>query len=318
MTASAVTGSFKTYDATSNREDLTDAIYNISPTETPFISSIQRSNATATLHEWQTDALADATTDNALLEGFDVERATSSATSREQNYTQISGKNVTVSGTQRAVDHAAIEDMYAYQAAKKGRELKRDMETILTGNQGYTAGGSSTARTLRSLESWLGTNESRGSGGASATAATASATDATAGDQRTFTETILKDVIQQVYSTGGNANMLMVGPVNKQKVSDFTGRSSSREVVEAETILGAASLYASDFGDIRVVPNRFQRERTAFLIDPDMAAVSYLRPFTTFDLAKRGDADTKQILAEYTLEMRNEGAHGVMADLTTS
>lgn len=279
---------------------------------------IGRTDASNTLHEWQTDSLAAATTDNALEEGFVTARNTSSPTTRTSNQCQISGKDVTVSGSQRAADHAGFEDALAYQMYKKGQELKRDMESVLTQNQGSVAGSSGTARKLRSLESWLATNTSRGTGGANATAGTTAAIDATAGDQRAFTETILKSVVKDVYSSGGNANVLMVGPVNKQKVSNFTGRTSSREVVESETILGAASLYASDFGDIRIVPNRFQRERTAFLIDPDMAAVAYYRPFTTFEVAKVGDADTRQLLAEYTLEMRNEAAHGVIADLTTS
>lgn len=314
----AVTGSFKTYDAIGNREDLTDAIYNISPFDTPFISAVPRTKATATLHEWQSDSLAAVSTTNAQLEGDEVTRSTSAPTTRLQNYCQISRKDATVSGTQEAANSAGRKSEMAYQMAKRTKELKNDMEAILVGNQGMTAGGAATARTLRSLESWLGTNQSRGTGGAAATAATAAATDATSGALRTFTETILKQVIQSCYVNGANPSILMVGPVNKQRVSDFTGRASARQNIGAEKIQAAASLYASDFGDIKVIPNRRQRERTAFLLDPEYAAVAYYRPFVQFPLAKVGDAETRVILSEYTLEMRNEAAHGVIADLTTT
>lgn len=314
----AVTGSFKTYDAVANREDLTDAIYNISPTDTPFMSAIGRSKAQNVLHEWQTDSLAAASTSNAVVEGDEVSRTTSAPTTRVQNYCQISRKDVTVAGTQRAVNHAGIKDMLAYQFAKKSKELKRDMESILLTNQGMNGGDATTARKLRSLNSWLSSNTNRGTGGANATAATAGATDATAGSTRAFSESILKDVVQKCYISGGEPSLLMVGPVNKQKVSDFTGRTQARQNIDRERIQGAASLYASDFGDLKVVPNRFQRERDAWLVDPDMASVAYLRPFTTFDLAKVGDADSKVILVEYTLQMKNEAAHGLAADLTTS
>lgn len=257
-------------------------------------------------------------TSNAALEGGDITVASSTATTRIGNYCQISTASVAVSGTQEVVDKAGRKSEMAYQIAKHGKELKRDIEAIVTRTQGQAAGDATTARTARALESWLSTNDNRGTGGADATAATAAPTDATAGDMRTFTETILKDVVQKVYVSGGEPSILMVGPVNKQRVSDFTGRTSTRQMVDENTILGAASIYASDFGDLKVIPNRFQRERTAFVLDPEYAAMAYLRGFQTKDMARIGDSDRKYMLAEWTLEMKNEAAHGVAADLTTT
>lgn len=311
-----VTGALSTYVARGNREDLADVIYNISPSDTPFMSAVAREKATSVLHEWQQDTLAAASTANAQLEGDAVTRATSAPTVRSQNYCQISSKDATISHTQEAANSAGRKSEMAYQMAKRSKELKRDMEAILTGNQGYNSGSTTTARTLRSLESWLGSNTSRGAGaGANATGSAFGATD---GTQRTFTETLLKSVVQQVYSSGGEPTLLMVGPVNKQRVSDFTGRTSAQQVVSEKKILAAASMYASDFGDLKVVPNRFQRERTAFVIDPEYAAVAFYRPFTQYQLGKLGAADSRVIEAEYTLQMRNEAAHGVIADLATS
>jgi hypothetical protein len=312
-----VTGGFTTYDAKGNREDLTDIIYNISPTDTPFISMAGRGKASAVLHEWQTDALAAASTANAQLEGDDITAGASTATTRVQNYCQISYKALAVTGTQEVVNKAGRDSEVAYQVAKRGNELKRDMEAILTQNQGYNAGASGTARKARSLESWLSTNVSyTTSDGTNASAGTASRTD---GTQRAFTEAILKSVIQRVYSSGGVPKIVMVGPVNKQNISAFAGRTNATVYVDQKTLIqGAASLYASDFGDVKIVPNRFQRERSAFVMDPEYVKVSYLRPFKTEDLARTGDSMRKTIITEYTLEMCNEAAHGAAFDLTTS
>lgn len=310
-----VTGSFTTYDAAGNREGLSDFISTISPTDTPFLSTIGTSTATNVLHEWQTDALDAVNTTNAVLEGDEVSRSTSAPTVRLHNYCQISRRDATVSGTQRSSTSAGREDELAYQIEKRSRELKRDMEAILTRNQGETVGNATTARKLRALESWLTTNVNRGVGGANATAATAAPTD---GTQRDITEAMLKDVMQKCFNAGGQPTSLFVGPVNKQKTSTFAGRSYAKADVSPDVILGAASLYASDFGDIKIQPNRFQRERSAFLIDPNYVAVAFYRPISHFELAKVGDADTAVVLAEYTLEMRNEAAHGVIADLNVT
>ena len=309
------TGSFTTYGAIGNREDLTDIIYDISPTDTPFMSSIKRTKSRAVLHEWQTDTLAAASTDNAQLEGDAVTVATSSPTTREQNYCQILHKTAAVTGTQEAVDKAGRNSEMAYQMAKRSKEIKRDLEAILCNNQGYVTGGSTTARKMRGLRSWLTSNTSVQSNGGNSTGGTEAADDSSV--LRTLTEDLLKPVIQSCYTNGGEPNIIMVGPHNKTVVSGFTGRSQARQNVDKERIQGAAHLYASDFGDFRVIPNRFQRERDAFLCDPTMAAVAYLQNFKRINLAKNGDSDRKQILVECTLEMCNEAAHGVVADLNT-
>jgi len=314
------TNGFSTFDAIGNREDLADVIHNISPTDTPFISMAKKGKATAVLHEWQTDSLASASSTNAQLEGNDITPAASTATTRVQNYCQISAASLAITGTQEVVDKAGRGSEVAYQLAKRAKELKRDIESVVTQNQGYNAGATTTARKTRSLESFLTTNTSRGSStdttGADSTGPTQAATDNT--DKRAFTETLLKSVIQSVWSSGGEPSVLMVGPVNKQYVSAFTGRSSARQNIGEDKIQAAASLYASDFGDLKVVPNRFSRERSAFVLDPEYVKMAYLRPFKTENLAKTGDSMRKFIVAEYALEMCNEAAHGVIADLITT
>jgi hypothetical protein len=314
----AVTGAFKTYESVGNREDLSDAIYSISPTDTPFQSAIGKTKASAVYHEWQTDALADAVSTNAELEGFEVTRVTSAPTVRVGNYCQILSKNVTVSATEEAISRAGRDKEMAYQLLKRSKELKRDLEKTITGVQGQNAGAAGTARKLRAIGSWLSSNESRQTTtttGVAATAATAAPTD---GTQRAFTETLLKAVIASCYTNGSDADEIHVGPFNKQAFSAFTGRTQSQQIIGAKTVNAAANLYASDFGDLKVVPNRFQRDRDAWVIDPSMLALAWLRPWKKSEIARVGDADTMMIVGEVTLQVKNEKAHGVVADLTTS
>jgi len=312
---------YNAYDAIGQREDLTDVIYDISPTETPFMSSIGKTKATAVYHEWQTDSLAAATTNNAAVEGADASDATLSPTTRLGNYTQILQKTIKVSGTLDAVNKAGRKSEKAYQLAKASQELKRDLETILLSNQGRSAGSSnSSARKMGSLLSWIKTNSSvQTNGGDPTTIGVSTRTD---GNTRTFTEALLKEVVAEVFTSGGSPKILMVGAAGKQKASSFTGISAYRYNVNGSAapaaIVGAADIYVSDFGNMSVVPNRFMRTRDALILDPEYAALAYLRPFQTNELAKAGDSDKTQVLVEVTLEVKNEAAHGIVADLNMS
>lgn len=313
-----VTNALASYDVTTNREDLVDAVYRISPADTPFMSAVPRTKATAVLHEWSLDTLASVNTANARLEGDALGRNTSTSPARKQNYCQISSRDATVTGTQRATNPAGIDDMLAYQMSKKSLELRKDMESILLGNQGQNAGNTTTARTLRSFNSWISAHGSRGTNGADSTGATYAATDGTTGDLRTFTEDMLKDAILDAFTSGGEPNLILVGPFNKQKFSTFTGRATARENVTVGTVQGAAQLYASDFGTLKVVPNRTQRDRDAWVVDTTKVAVSFLRAFEPQELGRVGDAVTRDLISEYTLEMRAPDAHSLVADLRTS
>jgi len=309
------------YSAVGSREDLTNVIYDISPTDTPIMSSIGKTKATGVYHEWQTDSLAAATTSNALIEGASASEATLSPTTRLGNYTQIVGKTIMISGTLEAVDKAGRKSEKAYQLAKASAEIKRDIEAIITANQGQAVGSSgSSARKMGSLLSYIKTNTNEGSGTtAGVDPVTIGVSTRTDGTTRTFTETILKDVISKVFTSGGTPTTLFVSPALKQVVSGFTGLSAQRYQVPTSgqaTILAGADLYQSDFGVLQIVPNRFMRTRDALVLDPEYAALAYLRPFQTNELAKVGDADKTQILAELTLEVRNEAAHGGAFDLS--
>lgn len=321
------TNTFLTYSAKGIREDLSNVIYSISPEETPFVSNVGKGSIANVAFDWQTDTLAAAAA-NAQLEGDETAYEAVTPTVRLQNFAQISRKSVVISGTEEKVNKAGRKSELAYQIAKRGSELKRDIEFVCLSNQGAVSGDSTTARKTGSLSAFLKTNTNfDATTGESLTAGadpvysnipTAARTDSST--QRAFTEAMLKDVIQQVWTEGGNPQMLMVGPFNKTVVSGFTGIAETRIAATSKptTIIAAADVYVSDFGNLSIVPNRFQRERDAFVLDPEYACVDYLRPMQTMDMAKTGDADKKLMLAEWGVRIKNEKAHGGIFDLTVS
>lgn len=314
-----ISGTYTTYDAKGLREDLADVIYNISPEETPFLTMAKKYKATAVLHEWQTDSLASPDTNNAVVEGDEAAFATPASTVRVGNYAQISRKTVIVSGTTEAVDKAGRKSELAYQMAKRAAELKRDMEAIIFSNQGAVAGNTSTARKTGSLLAFLKTNTSKGTGGVDPTWTNIPTGTRTDGTTRAFTEALLKAVILAVYQQGGNPKVLMVPPNQKQVASGFTGIAQTRFNAQGNkpaTIIGAADIYVSDFGNVEIVPNRFMRSRDAVILDPQYCGIFYLRPFKQEPLAKTGDAEKRMLLVEWGLRIGNEAAHGIIADLS--
>ena len=308
-----VTNAFDTYTATADREDLSNIIYNISPMQTPFMSSIGTRNVKNVVFDWQTESLP-TPSGAGQLEGFELSRAASTSTSRVSNVCQISYRDATVTGSQEASDAASKRSEMAHQLAIMAKALKRDMEEALCQKGAKTTGNATTARVTGGFESWITSNDSRGTSGAS-TGGGAAPTD---GTQRALTETLLKDVLELMFSNGAEPNMAIVGPHNKQVISGFTGRSQARQFVDANTVEASVAIYSSDFGELKIVPSNRSRERSLLLVDPEFAKVSYLRNFETIDIATIGDAETKMIVAEYGLEVSNEAAHGVVADLSTS
>jgi len=311
------TSTFQRHQAIGTREDLADVIYDVSPEDTPFISNVGKARASNVLHEWQTDVLASPAS-NQQVEGDDAANNAVTPTVRIGNYAQILSKTVQVSGTLEQVDAAGRRGEMAYQMARRATELKKDLEFALVRNQASAAASSSTARVMGGLESGISTNISSGTSGSTTAISGATWTAPTDGTQRTFSEALVKSVIKDMYTNGGDPKVAMVGPVSKQNFSGFAGIAANRYMVGdgPGKIVGAADVYLSDFGETAIIPSRIQRDRTAFILDPEYAGVAYLRDFQTSDLAKTGDSERKQIVVEATLELRNEKAHGKVADLT--
>lgn len=321
-----VTNAFQTYQAIGNREDLTDLISILTPTDTPVFSMAGKGvKATGVFHEWQTDVLPTANTVG-RIEGDSISRAAVSPTTRVGNYCMIQRRDATVSGTQRKVLSAGRRDEMAFQVMKMGKALKNSMEKTITANQGYSAGTTGGARYLRGLNAWL-TNTSRGTGGADRTTlATAAATDATTGNLRALATTtgsaagegFAKAVLRACVTDGGRPKTIVVGPFNKQSISTWIGRTQARQNVGPNMINASADVYASDYGNLRVVYDIYSRDRDAWFLDPEYIKIAYLRPIHSYMLGTIGDADTEVVQVEYTLQVSNPDAHGLVADLTTS
>ena len=317
-----VTNTFTTFDAKGIREDLSNIITNIAPEDVPYQSNIGRESISNSLFEWQTDTLAAAAA-NKQIEGDDVSSFDSViATVRLQNYAQISRKTIILSATEEVVNKAGRRSELAYQIAKRGSELRRDQEFTMLNGAVAAAGSTSVARGTASLGAFIKTNVDMQTNGANPSYTTLPNSARTDGNVRTFTETILKNVIQQVWTAGGTPKILMTGPVNKQRVSGFSGIASSRYNINGgekpATLIGAVDIYVSDFGQVSVIANRFQRERDAWVLDPEYAKMTVLRPYQKIDLAKTGDAEKAMLLVEFGHKVLAENAHGLAADLVTS
>ncbi len=318
-----VTNTFLTFDAKGIREQLSNAIYNISPHATAFISMIGKERAENTLFEWQTDALGSASSSNAQLEGDDSPAFPAiTVTARVGNRTQISRKLVIVSGTEEVVNKAGRKSELAYQTAMRAQELKTDIEKTMFENIAAVAGNSTTARKTATLGAWLKTNvrDAAGSNDPTYTSGVPGATR-TDGTQRAFTETILKNTIQDVWTSGGDIRFLAVGPFNKSVVSGFSGvvtRNYDISRPKPTAIIAAADVFVSDFGTLTVMPSRFQRERDAWLFDPRWLAIVHLRPFHRIKLARTGDAEKRMLQVEWGLKVKQEAGLGLCADLNTS
>lgn len=323
-----VANTFETYDAVGNREELADKIYMITPEETPFLSLIGRKSVESVHPEWQTDTLATPSTSNNQAEGNDWSYDAIVATTRVGNYCQISEKSFIISRTQDMTSKAGRDSEIARETAKKGTELKTDMEVTLLSNQAASAGSGNgaTNRTLAGFRAWLATNDSLGATGASGSFSNGIQGAATNGTQRAFTKAILDEVILSTYNAGGTANVLMCSPYVKtvfSRILDDADIVPLRKELKSgqATIVAAADTYLSDFGTITVVPNRQMARvgatvaRNAFLIDPKMVKVGIFSDIKRHTPAKTGDAEKRVMNVEYTLLVMNEAAHGVAADL---
>ena len=309
------TNTFEVYAAVGIRDDLTDEIYNVDPTDTPLLTAFSKVKATQPLHEWQSDAFAAASSSNAVAEGDDAANDSITATTRLSNTCQISDKVIQISGTQEVSVKAGRKSEMGYQIAKVGKELKRDMESTITRNGAEVTGSSGTARQLGAINAWLDTNTSFGAGGSDGSVGNTARTD---GTQRAFTEDLLVANLQDIWTNGGDPDTICLGAFNKRKMSAFTG-NATRYVDAMEQELNAAiDIYVSDWGRHKIMPNRFMRTRDVLCLQTDMFALAYLRTFNIADLAKTGDSNRKQMLVEYTMECRNEKSSGGVFDVTAS
>jgi hypothetical protein len=315
-----VSAAFTTYNATANREDLSNAIYNIDPFDTPVMSSARRRNVKNRIFDWQTEFLPLVNLGNAQVEGFQLNNAQSTPTIRRNNTTQISERDATVSGSQEEADAAGKGSEMSHQMALAAKVLKSDMESILCSRQARNDGNDTgpAARTTEAIGHWLGRAVDKNSTVAAAiapgtvvTGLPVASTDPfpVPSTPVTITEAMLGDAMQQSYVNGGSPSMWIVPPGPKRTISSFVGRSTTQVLVGKTEVVSTIDVIATDFGRVKVAPSRWLPVDVGYLLDPDYLAVAFFRAFRQFLMARVGDAETRMIVTEWGVEMRNPLAH---------
>lgn len=307
------TGTTDTYDLIGTAEDVEDIIFDISPQETPFLTKCKRTKVSATNHQWQTDSLSAAAT-NRAIEGDESTYATATPTTMLSNRLQIAKKTVKVSGTADAVRKYGRKEEFAYQIAKKGKELKRDIEFALITNQASSAGGSATARSLGSVENMISGNRILPTGNTTGTTPGYAAGDwgaVTDGTAATMVEADLVSAVTAAWTDGGDASTIMVGTTIKARIATFGGATkfAGVSVNQGRTaqgvVLGGVDLYISDVGEHKIMLNRYMRTGTLLALDMDYWSVGFLRNIKYEERAKTGDATSGELLCEFTLIGQN-------------
>lgn len=286
-----------TYQAVGNREDLSDIITNISPTQTPLYSMFGRTKATSTYHEWLEDELS-APGSNAQVEGADYNIADPSPRVRKGNYTQIFMKGYGVTGTQEVVLKAGVKSEIAYQMAKAMKEIARDVEYAIINNASAVAEDAATPRQMGGIPAFVTTNVL-----------------ANGGTARTLTEDLLNDGLQKAWEAGGEPDIVVCSGKNKRTISGFT--ASTQKTIEATSkkLVAAVDVYESDFGLVRIIADRWMPDDKVFILTKQYLKTAYLRPFKQDQKAKTGDKIEKVIIGELTLEVRAEKAQAIIADI---
>ena len=317
-----VTNAFTTYNAVGNREDLSNTIYNIDPFDTPVMSAIRRRNVKNRLFDWQTEFLPNVNPANAQFEGFQLAPSAAQPTIRQNNVTQISERDATISGSQEESDAAGKGSEMAHQMAMASKVLKSDMETILCSRQPRVDGNDTgpTARVTEGFAHWLGRakNKQGAVAGAIAPGTSVAALPVLSTDPFAppvavpITEAMLGDAMQLAYTNGASPTLWVVPPGPKRTISSFVGRSTTQVLVGKTEVVSTVDVIATDFGRIKVIPSRWLAPDVGLLIDPDYAAVSFFRSFRQYLMARVGDAESRMIVVEWGLEMRNSLAHILM------
>lgn len=325
----AVSGAtFTPFEQIGQREQIIDAIYNVTPSETPLYSALPKEKATALNYEWQTDSLVTPST-NAQLFGDEATDSTIVATTRLNNRIQQSYVVNRIAGTDDRISTAGRDKETTYQRIKRGLELRTDMEVVLCTNQAASAGGRATAATLAGLPTWT-TNIINFS-----TAPTGDGTDTlgelTDASSVTLTYSMISTIMTQCFTDGGNPNVMMLPPALKRAFSalQFSTNPSTADVrqnirgAQGVVAVGTVEQWLSDFGLVDVVVNRqWARSgdtvmtRTIHLLDYENMCIAELQSIMVQPLAKSGDYTREQILSEYTLKVGSPVSNGAIYQVT--
>jgi hypothetical protein len=247
---------------------------------------------------------------NAALEGADKPGARFTNRTRCGNYTQIFAATVEVSGSDMAASQLGLADEMDYQKQERLRELLRDLEnTVVNGGQPTSnpEGSGSVRRSMKGIIQHLSANVFH-------------AGDSGFPSGNDLDEAKINYVLRKIWETSnGNVDLIVVGGFQKRKINAFTASSRSYAAGDT-TFTDMINIYESDFGICRIVTTRWVPQDAVLFLDSSRIGVLALagRSFHFKPLASSGDYECGELIGEYTLELKNDAAHGLIRDLSTS
>ena len=313
-------------------EDVLRKVFDISRIPLPVQDRVGTSTASNAYHEWLTDRLADPNVDNARVDGSDPTDNDAKGGARVGNQCQISSKTVKVSTRAQNSDVFTGNDL-ARQIMRRNQELRRDVDAIVLQPQASVAdNGTATAGRLGGLPSWLVTNTYRGAGGADGGFSGGLVGAPTPGAARGLTETLVKTAAQDVWKLGGDPSVLMSVPDVIAGLSTYMFTGSARiaslqsdQGIKGQTAIGYVNVFLTDFDvQLEMIGNRLQQTyidavdvpvANVFVLTPNMLNIAFLHGYRMDALAKTGLSDERDMTVDYTLEVNNEEAHAVIADV---
>ena len=327
------------------REQFADMIYNVDPTQTPFVMNSPRAAAARnTVQSWQEDEYADANPDNAAIEADDFSGGAVTAATRLRNYLQTLRKDVVVSDMAQLVRTAGRRNELSRQLVYKSVELKRDLEAVMLHPRLGAVGTSSAARKTHTVLAWIRTNLNAGVNGSSPTIVsnTVGALGAH-GTGRALKMGTFLQLVTDIYLESGPVNVAYVHPFLKAGMSGFLLNSSDRRIAtpysdvgestrrgkimgsdapKGINVMGAVSQYMTDFCIIDIIPDRFQDyddgaagqdgNGAVYLLKTDCWAISWLRKFRQVKIAKTGTSEKRIVIGDACLISRNQKASGAV------
>lgn len=247
---------------------------------------------------------------NAALEGADKPNARFTNRVRCGNYTQIFTAAVEVSGSDMAASHLGLADEMDYLKQERLREMVRDLEnTVINGGQPAAdpQGSGTVRRTMKGIIQHLSTNLFH-----------TGDTGFPSGND--LDEAKINYVLRKIWeNSSGNVDLIVVGGFQKRKINAFCSDSRSYGANDTK-FTDMVGVYESDFGICRIVTTRYVPQDAVLFLDSSRISVLPLsgRSFHFKPLASSGDYECGELIGEYTLELKNEAAHGLIRDLTTS
>ncbi|QTG15721.1 DUF5309 domain-containing protein [Agrobacterium tumefaciens] len=305
-----------TNEVASVREDLSNLISQISPTDRPFTTSIGTATAKQPIHDFLNDVLAPANADNAHFEGADAPNAVMEGPKKIQNICQIFSKTAFGSNTLTASDTAGAKNELARQIVNKTKEVLRDKEAAYLSGNGSSLDPAAPRKTAGAV-AWIKTNVSSGVGGSTPGYANGIVAPVVAGTTRTLTEDMFLEAAEKAWNEGGKPTKVFAPGTLKRAISRFSGDATKfQDMNKTMTTYQGVSIYESDFGRFDIIPAHFAVKTSVLLIDPSLWADATLRGLEKIKLGVTGDNEKYQIVSESTLVSRNEAGNAAINDVT--